>query len=192
MDPGGYGAGGPGTPCPGAPSGTTAIQVRGRVSPAPPGNPGDLGKGMQRGRSVEHLEADDAADDAEEHEDLERGGRFAVEDHGVGHGQHGANADPDGVGGADGEGAHGPGEPGHAEDEPADEDEGGCEFGEAVALAERGGPDGFHDAGEDKHDPCHERPPIAPSCRRPGTAHLVRVPGGCLQYPMPGIAGPTE
>src|SRR5690606_37455166 len=66
----------------------------------------------------------------------------------------------------------------HTHGETSEKQERRAEAGEAIGLAQGGRPDRFEHAGDDQHYPRHLEFPPAPSCRRPGTARLVRLPSG--------------
>src|SRR5918993_3770237 len=83
----------------------------------------------------DELEADHAADDAEQEQDLHHAHLLGAEDHRVGDREHGADSHPHGVCRADGDRGHREREAGHAERERDDEEHRGPQPPEVLRRA---------------------------------------------------------
>jgi len=101
------------------------------------------------------LEAGDACDDEDEAGEAEGGAWFVEAEHADEGGACCADASPDGVGGAEGDGAEGEGEEGEAGGHGGEGGGANERFGEAVGEFEADGPADFEDAGDDEVGPGH-------------------------------------
>jgi len=105
------------------------------------------------------VQADDADGEPGQCADLEGGHLVAHQQHPQRGGADRADADPDGVGGADVQGAQREVQQPEADDGEQHEARAGQEFGEALAELQAEGHRDFEESGDDDEDPGHGHAP---------------------------------